>query len=297
MVIPRERIATGQYLTRLYVQVHGEVNPEVDQIPVNGGVSKERYDARARKQQITLEGILEQAQKVFKPYYVRLKDNAAPDWWAAYQIGQRVTEQFAKKDSKGINRVFIVGDGNILPYMLFHCLQSLACHTHSPKAGQGMNVSMMDSYNLSWKLVHSIHGLTPAPNTKPDPLLETYQIERHTIAQQLIEFDKQFSSMFSGQMGSDGASGSQGLTHDEFLEVFSTGNGFTSGCGIEYPDNMLVDKSVPDDENPIEGTDYLSGILRPGRRLLNVKVKRHADGCQRDLQDGMHPLCFYFLCP
>ena len=24
-----------------------------------------------------------------------------------------------------------------------------------------MNVSMMDSYNLSWKLVHSLHGLTP----------------------------------------------------------------------------------------------------------------------------------------
>lgn len=44
------------------------------------------------------------------------------------QIGQRVTDRFAKHD-----RVFIAGD---------------ACHTHSPKAGQGMNTSLMDTYNL-----------------------------------------------------------------------------------------------------------------------------------------------------
>jgi phenol 2-monooxygenase len=68
------------------------------------------------------------------------------------------------------------------------------------------------------------------------------------------------------------------------LEVFSTGNGFTSGCGIEYLENLLVEKTTS--ENLINGTDYLSGILRPGRRLLNVKVKRHADGVRRDLQDG-----------
>jgi len=39
-------------------------------------------------------------------------------------------------------RVFIAGD---------------ACHTHSPKAGQGMNVSMQDSFNLGWKLA-SVSG-------------------------------------------------------------------------------------------------------------------------------------------
>ena len=27
-----------------------------------------------------------------------------------------------------------------------------ACHTHSAKAGQGMNVSMQDGFNLGWKL-------------------------------------------------------------------------------------------------------------------------------------------------
>lgn len=148
----------------------------------------------------------------------------------------------------------------------------------------------MDSYNLAWKLAYSIHGLTPDSLAgNPDPILDTYHTERHTIAQQLIDFDRDFSSMFSGKIGpaEDGASG---LTHEEFLEVFSQGNGFTSGCGIEYPENLAVSRDLSDEANPISGTDYLSGILRPGRRLLNVRAIRHADGYQRDLQDGEnHP--------
>jgi hypothetical protein len=149
-----------------------------------------------------------------------------------------------------------------------------------------MNVSMMDSYNLAWKLAYAIQGLTPSgASGEPDPLLDTYHIERHTIAQQLIEFDRDFSSMFSGKIGAS-EDGIGGLTHDQFLDVFSRGNGFTSGCGIEYPDNMAVVRGLEGDQNPIKGSDYLSGILRPGRRLLNVRLIRHADGYRRDIQDG-----------
>ncbi|XRM44092.1 hypothetical protein ABZX51_007237 [Aspergillus tubingensis] len=268
MVIPRERIATGDYLTRLYVQVPDEATPDEDQKPVNESTPK---DARARRSQVTLDGIFHAAAEAFKPYYIRPKTDGAVDWWAAYQIGQRVSNQFTVKDSKGANRVFIVGD---------------ACHTHSPKAGQGMNVSMMDSYNLAWKLAYAINGLTPASTSpgKPDAVLDTYHTERHTIAQELIEFDRAFSSMFSGKIGA-AEDGAGGLTHEQFLHVFSTGNGFTSGCGIEYPESPVVQKVQGAKKNPIEGTDYLSGILRPGRRLLNVKYRRHADGNRRNLHD------------
>lgn len=145
-----------------------------------------------------------------------------------------------------------------------------------------MNVSMMDSYNLSWKLTHSLNGLTPRHSESGDKVLDTFQTERLTVAQQLIAFDKEFSSMFSGKIGTE--DGKDSLTHEQFLEVFSTGNGFTSGCGIEYPANPLVDKITPD--SVIEGSNYLGGVLRPGRRLLNTKVLRHADGYRRDLQDG-----------
>ncbi|KAJ9482179.1 hypothetical protein VN97_g11262 [Penicillium thymicola] len=90
--------------------------------------------------------------------------------------------------------------------------------------------------------------------------------------------------MFSAKIGASG-DGVRGLTHDEFLEVFSRGNGFTSGCGVEYPENLTVDRDLSEGQNPIPGTDYLSGILQPGRRLLNVRLVRHADGYLRDLQD------------
>lgn len=151
-----------------------------------------------------------------------------------------------------------------------------------------MNVSMMDSYNLAWKLIYHINGLTPSsPTESPTPILDTYQTERHEIAQQLIDFDRKFSTMFSGKMGA-----TEGLTQEEFQQAFKLGNGFTSGCGVEYPEhqNPLVvrdDLDFNSNSSPIRGTDYLSGILRPGRRLLNAKLLRHADGWQRDIHDGM----------
>ncbi|KAH1335533.1 hypothetical protein KXX35_006063 [Aspergillus fumigatus] len=249
MVIPRERIATGDYLTRLYVQVPQETPPEESQKPVNGTTAQSKGDARARRSQVTQESIFRHAAQAFKPYYIRPKEEGAVDWWAAYQIGQRVTDNFTVKDSKGINRVFIVGD--------------------------------------AWKLAYSLHGLTPSSAVpgQSDAVVDTYHSERHTIAQELIAFDRAFSSMFSGKIGPS-EDGVEGLTHEQFLEVFSTGNGFTSGCGIEYPSSLMVDKASDDGvENPIKGTDYLSGVLRPGRRLLDVRCKRHADGNRRHLHD------------
>ncbi|KAF3490732.1 putative Phenol hydroxylase [Arthroderma uncinatum] len=274
MVIPREQSITGDYITRLYVQVPGDVKVNEPDIAGDG--------TRARRGQVTMESILTQAQEAIKPYYIKQREGTEIEWWTAYQIGQRVTNDFAIKDSVGKQRVFIVGD---------------ACHTHSPKAGQGMNVSMMDSFNLAWKLAYSVNGLTPSSRFSPnqaDNILDTYQTERHTIAQQLIEFDKSFSSMFSGKIGSTDETGTD-LTHEQFLEVFRTGNGFTSGCGIEYPESVVVNKSMS--ERTVIGTDYLAGILRPGRRLLNVKLKRHADGCPRDIHDEIPTTgAFRILC-
>ena len=162
-----------------------------------------------------------------------------------------------------------------------------ACHTHSPKAGQGMNVSMMDSYNLAWKLAHSLHGLTPCiPPGIADPILETFEQERMEIARQLIEFDTRFSHMFSGKIRPTDAEAA-GLTHEEFLGVFREGNGFTSGCGLHYGPNRLVRRVVEAHSNIFPQRQALHGALTPGKRLLNVEVKRYADGTTRQLQDGM----------
>jgi phenol 2-monooxygenase (NADPH) len=157
-----------------------------------------------------------------------------------------------------------------------------------------MNVSMMDSYNLAWKLAHTIHGLSPK---RPDgSVLTTYNSERLGIARMLIDFDTKFSSMFSGQMESEGAA--EELTHEQFLKVFSDGSGFTSGCGIEYSSSTVVQDTSAQSSSPITGSDYLQGTLRPGRRLLDSVVRRYADANLRHLQDGMCSSSFHFPhCP
>jgi len=111
MVIPRERISTGEYLTRLYVHVQDDVKPESDIAGEEGIKGESKTDAKARREKITMDSIIGQAQQVMKPYKINLRRPNAVDWWAAYQIGQRVSESFTKQDSKGMNRVFIVGDG------------------------------------------------------------------------------------------------------------------------------------------------------------------------------------------
>ena len=95
-------------LVRLYIQLQATENAQ------NGG--------KADRSWITPEVILQSAQRIMHPYKI---DYTYCDWWTAYQIGQRVGDHFSLRE-----RVFLAGD---------------AVHTHSPKAGQGMNVSMQDS--------------------------------------------------------------------------------------------------------------------------------------------------------
>jgi phenol 2-monooxygenase len=92
MVIPRERIATGEYLTRLYVQIK-EVSPDTPD-----ATSAQAKRSREKRAAITLDYIFKQAERVLKPYKVSVKEGTVVDWWAAYQIGQRMTPRFSLKD-------------------------------------------------------------------------------------------------------------------------------------------------------------------------------------------------------
>ncbi|THV96016.1 putative phenol monooxygenase [Aureobasidium pullulans] len=266
MVIPREQIATGEYLTRLYVQVPGDVDAKADRTTTPG--DEKKSSDKKKRAEVTLEYIFGQANAVFAPYKIKIKGGTVPDWYAAYQIGQRMSPKFSSRTPDGVDRIFIVGD---------------ACHTHSPKAGQGMNVSMMDSFNLSWKLAHSILGLTPhASENGADTVLETFEAERVDTARQLIEFDAKFSHMFSGKLNAE-----TGLTHDEFLKVFRDGSGFTSGCGLEYKPSRLVWSSQNSDDMIVATGDPINGALTVGRRFLNVELKRYADNTTRQLHDEL----------
>ncbi|KDB03990.1 phenol 2-monooxygenase [Defluviimonas sp. 20V17] len=156
LIIPRE----GGYLTRLYIELdelHG------DERAADRGVTPEMLETRARA--------------ILAPYDFAVKEVA---WFSAYEIGQRLCDAFddvpgAGRDRRG-PRIFIAGD---------------ACHTHSPKAGQGMNVSMADTFNLGWKLAAVLRG-----EAKP-ALLHSYSAERQAKARELIEFDRDMARLFS----------------------------------------------------------------------------------------------------
>ena len=152
--IPRE----GNHLFRMYVDL-GEID-END----NG---KER--------ETPLEKIVERAQAIIHPYTLEVRNVA---WSSVYEVAHRLTDRFddAATSPDGKPRVFLLGD---------------ACHTHSAKAGQGMNVSMQDGWNLAWKLGYVLEGRSP------ESLLETFSDERQVIAKNLIDFDREWSSMMA----------------------------------------------------------------------------------------------------
>ena len=156
LIIPRE----GGYLVRLYI--------ELDKLNENKRVSSLH---------ITTDHLIAAAKRILHPYALEVKEIA---WHSVYEIGQRLCDKFDDAPEPLVPdrfpRVFIAGD---------------ACHTHSPKAGQGMNVSMQDGFNLGWKLASVLRG-----QSSPK-ILHTYSDERHGIASELIDFDRKWAKMFS----------------------------------------------------------------------------------------------------
>ncbi|KQO97437.1 FAD-dependent monooxygenase [Leifsonia sp. Leaf264] len=152
--IPRE----GGYLSRVYVDL---------------GAVAEDDDHRVRL--TSIDEIIRRANDILHPYTLDVKEVA---WHSVYEVGHRVTDKFddVPDGSERAPRVFLTGD---------------ACHTHSAKAGQGMNVSMQDGFNLGWKLGAVLTGRSP------DTLLATYSAERLPVAQQLIDFDREWSSLMA----------------------------------------------------------------------------------------------------
>ncbi|KAI0117440.1 putative phenol 2-monooxygenase [Daldinia grandis] len=225
-------------LVRLYIQLT-EVTPDAS--------------GRADRSKITPDFILNAARKILNPYQI---DYEYCDWWTAYQIGQRVGTQFDAHE-----RVFLAGD---------------AVHTHSPKAGQGMNVSMHDTYNLGWKVALVAKGIA-----KPS-ILSTYQTERRAIARDLIDFDHRFSRLFSGRPAKD-VMDAEGVSMEEFKETFLKGNSFASGLSVNYGPSNLVAKAVDESKKgELSSSTFamkqaLATGIPVGMRFNSFKVVNQSD--------------------
>lgn len=77
-------------------------------------------------------------------------------------------------------RVILVGD---------------ACHTHSSGSAQGLNTGTHDAVNLGWKL-----SLACKRQGLSDVLLESYNAERQSCVQQVIENDSIIATLISGNL-------------------------------------------------------------------------------------------------
>ena len=197
LLIPRE----GGHLFRMYVDL-GEVDP----------------NDKGAVRSTTIEEIIGKANEILHPYTLDVRNVA---WHSVYEVGHRLTDRFddVLPEQRGTRtpRVFITGD---------------ACHTHSAKAGQGMNVSMQDGFNLAWKLGHVLEGRSP------ESLLSTYSAERQVVAKNLIDFDKEWSTLMAKKP--------EEFEDPSELEDFYVRTAeFPAGFMTEYAPSMLMAAAEP----------------------------------------------------
>jgi 2-polyprenyl-6-methoxyphenol hydroxylase-like FAD-dependent oxidoreductase len=227
LIIPRE----GGYLVRLYIEL-----------------DKLSEDERVSSLNITTDQLVAAAQRILHPYTLEVKEIA---WWSVYEIGQRLCDKFDDVlEQQARDRfpcVFIAGD---------------ACHTHSPKAGQGMNVSMQDAFNLGWKLASVIRG-----RCSPK-ILHTYSNERRTIAKELIDFDRKFAKMFGAPPKDRSDAGSESVESTEFQKYFVKQARFTAGTATHYKPSIISAEAT---------YQHLAEGLVIGMRFHSAPVIRLAD--------------------
>lgn len=218
--IPRE----GGHLFRMYVDL-GEV----------------REDTKQTVRSTSIDQIVAQANEILHPYTLDVRNVA---WHSVYEVGHRLTDKFdevpADQSPSPTPHVFITGD---------------ACHTHSAKAGQGMNVSIQDGWNIGWKLGHVASGMSP------ESLLETYSAERQVVAKDLIDFDREWSTLMAAKP--------EDFEDPSYLEHFYVKTAeFPAGFMTQYAPSLIVGE--PDHEQLATGFPI-------GKRFKSAPVVRVGD--------------------
>ncbi|KEF53358.1 uncharacterized protein A1O9_10333 [Exophiala aquamarina CBS 119918] len=220
-------------MVRLYIQIASSTDP----------------DFNPRKT-ATVAEVQAAAKRILQPYYLTWD---RVEWYSVYPIGQGIADKYTLD-----HRVFMGGD---------------VCHTHSPKAGQGMNTAFHDAINFAWKM-----HLVESGFAKRDTL-ETYEVERKFIAETLLNFDNKYAALFSQRQPtadevSDATKGPEGA-ENPFVEMFKANCEFTSGFGVAYNGNIFNHTKEHGFQHPLLITD--SPTLRSGRIIPPADVTRVVD--------------------
>jgi 2-polyprenyl-6-methoxyphenol hydroxylase-like FAD-dependent oxidoreductase len=225
-------------MVRLYIQIESS--------------SDDHEDSDAYKT-ASVEEIQIAAKNILQPYQIEWD---WVEWFSVYPISQGIAENYTLDQ-----RVFMGGD---------------ACHTHSPKAGQGMNTAFHDAVNLAWKLHHVESGFASRS------ILDSYQEERKHIAEMLLKFDNEYAALFSqhGHSVQDVVINGQPVQQADdskhrFVELFKASCEFTSGYGVAYEPNVFTWSCEHVAQHPL--FNPASSKVRPGRIIPPANVRRVVD--------------------
>ena len=139
-----------------------------------------------------------------------------------------------------------------------------------------MNTAFLDALNLAWK-IHAVESGFAVRD-----LLKTYESERKSVAESLLDFDSRYAKLFSERQPA--ASVVQAASADEeanelhdndFIKTFKESCAFTSGYGVSYGANCLNWSPNHPARSPLvhpRGTK-----LRPGSIFINSNVTRVVD--------------------
>jgi len=224
-------------MVRLYIQIASSTDPDWNP-----------------RRTATEEQVQESAKKILQPYSIEWE---RVEWYSVYPIGQGISEKYTLDQ-----RVFLGGD---------------ACHTHSPKAGQGMNTAFLDAQNLAWK-IHAVES-----GFANREILKTYETERKHVAESLLDFDNRYAKLFSQrppaaaevQAASADHGNNSASQENEFINTFKESCEFTSGYGVYYKPNVFNWSPEHAAQSPLihpQGTK-----LRTGRIFINSNVTRVVD--------------------
>ncbi|KAL2816834.1 hypothetical protein BDW59DRAFT_166181 [Aspergillus cavernicola] len=207
-------------------------------------------DHQQKRSSITID-------EIFAPVRMAKKQGTEVDWSTAYAIGQSVASEFAKAETLAIFLEYSLWA--TAAHMIF-----LSSMSHAQPQARGMNITRA---------------------ADPKSLLQSYVSERRPNAQQLIKLDRRWYNI----QWADNERKKQPGYQDECTKLYQDVSDFTSGyhhtTTTTNTSSTVILSTVENDG----GLTPNSGIVKPGKRLLNTSMMHLADGCQWDMHDNLIP--------
>lgn len=170
----------------------------------------------------------------------------SPRWLSRFGDATRLAERYR------VGRVLLAGD---------------AAHIHPPTGGQGLNLGVQDAFNLGWKLAAQVRGWAP------ETLLDTYEAERHPVAEDVLDNTRAQMELLSAEPGPQAVRRllTELMDFDEvnrrlIEKITAIGVRYDFGEGPDLLGRRLRDIDVK--------RGRLYGLLRRGRGLLLDRTER-----------------------